>query len=620
MAILKHIASKNADYGKALEYVMFEHNRNGTVLRNKNGDKIMRKEFIIGGVNCDAFSFPEACVAVNKHFHKNQSPSEIKSHHYILSFDPHDSTECGLTPERAQELGLEFAARCFPGHQVLVCTHADGHNESGNIHVHMILNSVRKLDVEMQPFMERASDSRAGCKHHVTNSYRIFLMTEVMHMCEREGLHQIDLLSPSRSKVTDREYHTQQHGQEKLDELNEEIRAGNLTPAKTTFQTQKQFLRDAILDIATQAGSIEDFRKLLRENYHITVKEQRGRFSYLHPDRSKYIRGRTLGSDYEKEHIEELIKNAALQRELEKEREKEKEQCFTKEEEETAAVDKHTYSYLSDAKSPTYAAPAVAASYPTRYDPAYNYHANPIAILYIRSELRLVTDLQTCIKAQQSRAYAREVELTNLLELSRTVVYIQEHGFGSREELSQEKANVSDRVRSAENTVKSTEAQIREINEKIHYAGQYYANKSVHREYTRTLFKPMYRKGHDKELDKYDEAVNYFKAATGGRIPALNALKQEREILQQQLQKQRDSLQSDRCYLNELMTASYNINWLFNEEKERQHESFHGQTGKKESILSRLEEKKEKVHEEGGHRQVQQNPITEKHRQDMEIG
>lgn len=39
------------------------------------------------------------------------------------------------------------------------------------------------------------------------------------------------------------------------------------------------------------------------------------------------------------------------------------------------------------------------------YDPTYDYQADPIAILYIRSNLRLVTDLQTCVKAQQSQAY-----------------------------------------------------------------------------------------------------------------------------------------------------------------------------------------------------------------------
>ena len=71
----------------------------------------------------------------------------------------------------------------------------------------------------------------------------------------------------------------------------------------------------------------------------------------------------------------------------------------------------------------------------TEYDPTYDYHADPIAILYIRSELRLVVDLQNNIKAQQSEAYARKVRLSNMQEMARTVVYIQEQGIGSREEL-----------------------------------------------------------------------------------------------------------------------------------------------------------------------------------------
>ena len=64
---------------------------------------------------------------------KNQNYNEIKSHHYILSFDPNDKDEHGLTGERAQQLGLEYAKKNFPGHQALVCTHTDGHNGSGNI-------------------------------------------------------------------------------------------------------------------------------------------------------------------------------------------------------------------------------------------------------------------------------------------------------------------------------------------------------------------------------------------------------------------------------------------------------------------------------------------------------
>ena len=70
---------------------------------------------------------------------------DVKSHHYIISFDPRDGTDNGLTVDRAQELGEQFCKEHFPGHQALICTHPDGHNHSGNIHVHIVLNSPADL-------------------------------------------------------------------------------------------------------------------------------------------------------------------------------------------------------------------------------------------------------------------------------------------------------------------------------------------------------------------------------------------------------------------------------------------------------------------------------------------
>ena len=52
MAILKHIASKNADYGKSLEYLMFEHTESGSPVRNAEGDMIMREQFLLDGSGC----------------------------------------------------------------------------------------------------------------------------------------------------------------------------------------------------------------------------------------------------------------------------------------------------------------------------------------------------------------------------------------------------------------------------------------------------------------------------------------------------------------------------------------------------------------------------------------
>ena len=285
MAIIKHVPIKNADYSKALEYLLFEHTANGKPVRNENGNLIMRDGVLIDSINCGAFSFDKECEMTNWQFHKNQGRNDVKAHHYILSFDPQDSQDGNLDAERAHALGIEFASRFFPGHQVLVCTHTDGTNGSGNHHVHIVLNSVRKLDVERQPFMEREIDCRAGYKHHATKTFTRFLKAEVMKMCERERLHQVDLLTPARNRITDREYRGQKRGQEKLDSLNRQIIAAQMKPRDTVFQTQKQYLRDAITTASAKASSLDEFRKILIEEYGISLKDHRSRFSYLHPDR-----------------------------------------------------------------------------------------------------------------------------------------------------------------------------------------------------------------------------------------------------------------------------------------------------------------------------------------------
>ena len=46
----------------------------------------------------------------------------------------------------------------------------------------ILINSLRKLDVEKLPFMDRDIDSRAGYKHHLTKEYLQYLQEEVMKL------------------------------------------------------------------------------------------------------------------------------------------------------------------------------------------------------------------------------------------------------------------------------------------------------------------------------------------------------------------------------------------------------------------------------------------------------
>src|SRR5699024_10449689 len=126
-----------------------------------------------------------------------------------------------------------------------------------------------------------------------------YFKSEVMEMCHREGLYQIDLLNGSKNRVTDREYWAQKKGQAALDNQNAPMIAGGITPRQTKFETNKEKLRQTIRAALSAAASFEDFSSLLlREG--VAVKESRGRLSYLTPDRTKPITARKLGDDFDR--------------------------------------------------------------------------------------------------------------------------------------------------------------------------------------------------------------------------------------------------------------------------------------------------------------------------------
>ena len=63
-------------------------------------------------------------------FSKNDG---IQAHHVIQSFKPDE-----VTPEKANQVGLELAEKLAPGYEVAVYTHDD----TNHIHNHIVINSV----------------------------------------------------------------------------------------------------------------------------------------------------------------------------------------------------------------------------------------------------------------------------------------------------------------------------------------------------------------------------------------------------------------------------------------------------------------------------------------------
>ena len=544
MAILKHIASKNADYGEAERYLIFQHDEyTQKHILDENGHMLIREEYYLDGINCDPFTFAAECQETNAYFHKNQSYNEIKSHHYIISFDPKDRDEHGLTGELAQQLGVEYAKENFPGHQALVCTHTDGHNGSGNIHVHIVINSIRKYDTKPQPYMEFDRDSKAGYKHHLSDRYRIYLKQKVMDMCTANGLNQVDLLTPAERKISEKEYWAKRRGQKKLDKHNAQLEKKGLTPRQTTFQTEKQYLRDAIDTVASQAISQEDFSRLLSEKYNITFKVRRGRYSYLHPNRSKYITGRSLGTLYEEKHLLQIFQENS-----------------------TSQITENPVPDISQVVNSS--TPAVSAYTATTTEAPHTF-------LFIKSDLRLVTDLQHCIKAQQSQAYAQKVKLSNLKMMAQTVAYVQEHGFQSKADLDAALSDASAQSTDARNTLKSTENTLKNVNEQIHYTGQYLANKSIYSDYRKSRNKEKFYDDHRAELTLYESALRILKEKSqGNKLPTLKMLREEKNRLTELQTMQREDFNARREHERELRTVCSNVDIILgtSQVQNRQHE------------------------------------------------
>ena len=80
------------------------------LILDENGRLVPRQDYRISSLNCGEEDFAVACMRANLRYGKNQQREDVKSHHYILSFDPRDGPDHGLTMDKAQALGERFCA------------------------------------------------------------------------------------------------------------------------------------------------------------------------------------------------------------------------------------------------------------------------------------------------------------------------------------------------------------------------------------------------------------------------------------------------------------------------------------------------------------------------------
>ena len=510
MATLKHIASKNSDYTAIEAYLIYQHDAfTGKQLLDDHGRPMLRESYILDTLECGDFSFATACLLANRKYNKNNHPDDIKSHQYIISFDPRDAVENGLTMEKAQALGLQFCKGNFPGHPAIVCTHPDGHNHSGNIHVHIVIGSIRTREVERKPYMQKPRDWREGMKHSSTAQTMRHLRVEVMELCEGAGLYQIDLLNGSKERVSEREYWMKRRGQLKLDRENAALLAAGQQPKQTKFETAKEILRRQISDVLDNATSFENFSAKLMQQYGIAVKESRGRLSYLPAGRTKFIRAKKLGDKFEKGLV-----LAALQENAER---------------------KRTIQFKPD-------------------------------------RIGKLVDIQAKLKQGKGIGYERWAKKHNLKAMSQTLILLEEKGLTDEDALDQRITELDTKFHDSLAVVKDLETRMAENKNLRNNVAAYQQYRPIAQKLKAAKSPAAFEKQHHAELTAYRAAVAYFKANDITKLPSPNKMEAEYAQLASEKAKFYEQYKEAKSELLKLKTAKQNVASFFREEESAQQE------------------------------------------------
>lgn len=300
MAIIKHISVKNRFYSDAVEYLTckFDEYTNKPILDEK-GRVQERDSYLIEGVNCNADTFGAECIETNRLYGKNNSIKDVKAHHYIISFEPTDD----ITMEQAIEFGKQWLEVFVPGHQAVLAVHPDGHNGSQNMHVHIVINSVRKYEGKKEKWHDKPCEWKQGCKHKSTGKLMYNAKKWGMRQCLLLGYGQVDLLTKK---------HTDNYWVEKrLIDKNASDGVG--------VTSNKELIRNTIGKLLPSVDSFEQMVEFLKGIYGWKIRVTDKSVTFATANMKKGIRGNKLGEGYGKAELIECIEHAVAERKAEQE-------------------------------------------------------------------------------------------------------------------------------------------------------------------------------------------------------------------------------------------------------------------------------------------------------------
>lgn len=145
----------------------------------------------------------------------------------------------------------------------------------------------------------------------------------------------------------------------------------------------------------------------------------------------------------------------------------------------------------------------------------------------VHTRVNLLVDIQAKIAGGKGPGYEQWAKIFNLKQAAKTLIFLQENGIDSYEDLKKKSSSASGAFAKLTADIKATETRMKEVAELQKYIGQYGKTRDVYAKYKASGWSRDFYDEHAADIILHRAAKKYFDGLGMTKLPSINQLKQE---------------------------------------------------------------------------------------------
>ena len=184
-----------------------------------------------------------------------------------------------------------------------------------------------------------------------------------------------------------------------------------------------------------------------------------------------------------------------------------------------------------------------------------------------RGRASLLIDIEAKLAEGKGGGYERWAKVFNVKQMAKTLLYLQEHGIKSCEELSARADAASEKLSAAKERIAALDARITEVNELRGQIISYAKTREVFAEYKSSRYSRKFYDAHADEIEQHREAKRCFNERNLTRLPKVKDLNAEFSALVAEKRAAYADYRAIRDEHRELLVHRHNVETFLGEEK-----------------------------------------------------